>query len=147
MKGFSLIELMIVIAIIGILSAIAIPAYGDYTKRSKIQAAVANLSDSRTKMEQYFQDNRTYQTVPAAGTACGWPMPAVAISRYFTLTCVAQTANTYTITATGVATEAMTGFVYTVDQSNGRTSTFTTTNTTGYINSTTCWVSKKAESC
>ena len=74
-------------------------------------------------------------------------MPAVAISRYFTLTCVAQTANTYTITATGVATEAMTGFVYTVDQSNGRTSTFTTTNTTGYINSTTCWVSKKAESC
>ena len=137
-SGFTLIEVMIVVAIIGILSAIAIPMYGDYVTRSKVQEATSGLADLRVRMEQYFLDNRSYAT----GGACGVPMPAT--TKYFTFTCVA-TANTYTVSATGKATGGMTGFLYTVDQSNVQASTFT--GLTGWNNSTTCWVSKKGETC
>ena len=137
-SGFTLIEVMIVVAIIGILSAIAIPMYGDYVTRSKVQEATSGLADLRVRMEQYFLDNRSYLN----GAACGATMPVT--TKYFTFTCVA-TANTYTVSATGKATGGMTGFLYTVDQSNVQASTFT--GLTGWNNSTTCWVSKKGETC
>lgn len=138
-SGFSLIEVLIVVAIIGILSAIAIPMYGDYVTRSKIQQATAGLGDARVKMEQFFLDNRTY-VGGAAPWACGTPQPT---SRYFDFSCV-STANTYTVTASGKAGEGMGGFAYTIDQSNTQTSTFTVT---GWNNSATCWVTKKGETC
>ena len=56
-KGFTLIELMIVVAIIGILASIAIPQYSDYVKRGKAAEATSNLATLRIKMEQCFQDN------------------------------------------------------------------------------------------
>jgi type IV pilus assembly protein PilA len=54
-KGFTLIELMIVVAIIGILAAIAIPAYQDYTVRSKMTEAVAGMSAAKVAVSEYFQ--------------------------------------------------------------------------------------------
>ena len=138
--GFSLIEVLIVVAIIGILSAIAIPMYGDYVTRSKIQQATAGLADARVKMEQFFLDNRTY--VGGAGLwACGTAQPT---ARYFTFSCVSA-ANTYTITADGVTTEGLSGFQYTINQSNAQGSNFT--GLPGWNNSNTCWVTKKGESC
>ncbi len=66
--GFTLIEVMITVAIIGILAAIALPAYFTYIKRSRIIEATTALGDIRSQMEKYYMDNRTY--VGAAG-ACG----------------------------------------------------------------------------
>ena len=70
-SGFTLIELMITVAVIAILAAIAIPAYGDYVRRSKITEASSSLSDMRNRLEQYFLDNRQFPVncIPAAAGA------------------------------------------------------------------------------
>jgi len=61
-KGFTLIELMIVVAIIGILAAIAIPAYSDYTKRAKVTELVTAGSACKASVSEYFQSQGVYPT-------------------------------------------------------------------------------------
>jgi type IV pilus assembly protein PilA len=67
-KGFTLIELMIVVAIIGILAAIAIPAYSDYTKRAKVSELVTAGSACKASVSEYYQ---TVGTLPADISAAG----------------------------------------------------------------------------
>ena len=97
-KGFTLIELMIVIAIIGILAAIAIPQFTAYRTRSYNAAAKADLRNATTAQEAYFVDNETYCSV--VGTLVGATYGLAATSSGVTLAVTGATNQTYSMTAT-----------------------------------------------
>lgn len=130
--GFTLIELMIVVAIVAILASVALPSYQDYVKRGNIPEATASLSQWRTNMEQWYQDSRDYTTNPKCGTVTGKNFDT-------TVGCTSQ--NTYLLTATGK--NSMAGFVYTVDQTGAKTSSISDWGVSG----ATCWITRKGDTC
>ena len=149
--GFTLIEVMIAVAIVGILTAIALPSYRNYVIRGKLVAGTNALANMRTQMEQYYQDNRTYATVsaPAIVTPCVANAVVASNGTPFTVGCSAAsdvpTATTYTLRATGTGTVA--GAVYTIDQANNMaTVSFPTSWGTVPANNA-CWIMRKGDSC
>jgi type IV pilus assembly protein PilE len=142
-RGFTIIELMITVAIIGFLAVIALPAYNDYVQRAKLTEAFTALSDFRVRMEQFYQDNRRYDGAGLNG--CGVAGPN---SKYFNFLCAPSLApsQTYTITATGLANEGLTNFVYTLNENNVRVTTTLGVGWSGAPNAA-CWVRRKDGSC
>jgi type IV pilus assembly protein PilE len=139
-SGFTLIELMVTIAIVAILSAVAVPAYRDYVMRGRISQATSNLATMRVKLEQFYQDNRTYDGGCAPG-ALGEPPP----DDDFAYSCEDLTATTFTVKATGVAGGQMASFTYTLDQANERK---TVSLPSGWGETpATCWIIKKGGAC
>jgi len=139
-SGFTLVEMMITVAIAAILAAVALPAYSDYVKRGRISQATNNLSAMRVKLEQYFQDNRTYVGACASGTVAALPA-----ADDFTYSCPVLTATTFTVQATGVTSKSMNGFTYTIDQANAKA---TTAVPSGWGTApVSCWVVKKGGVC
>lgn len=141
--GFTLIEVMIVVAIIAILAAVAIPSYRDYIRRGQAAEAFSALSDFRSKMEQYYQDNRKYGTgsnCATDATANAWN--GFASTEHFKFECAltdAVTQQSYSIKATGIA-GAVSGDVYSIDQNGNRsTSVFK-----GATVSEPCWLSRSS---
>jgi len=139
-RGFTLVELVIAVAVIGILAAIAVPAYTAYVQRGKIAAALGDLGAVRVRLEQYYQDNRDYGST---ATGCGVPMPA---PTGFTLSCnwgPGGTSQGFLVTATGQASAGMGGFVYTVNQADEQK----TVQFGGETVDAACWIKKKGETC
>jgi type IV pilus assembly protein PilE len=143
--GFTLIEVVIVVAIIAILASVALPSYTRYVLRGQLQEAFTNLADQRIRLEQYYQDNRSYG--PASGSTCfGTGNSAITItgSRYFTYSCATTgSGQAYTITATGVTGSATAGYAYTLTDSGARA----TTSYAGSTVTTSCWAIKSSTDC
>ena len=148
-RGFTLIEVMIVVAIVAILSSVAYPAYTDYVRRGQLQEAFTNLANYRIQMEQYYQDNRRYTATTASTTCAGAAAQLLTAAELrgqitnFTYTCVpGNSGQTYTLTAAG--TGNTNGYDYTINQDGTRsTAKFAGTAVTG----SSCWQSKPGNSC
>jgi len=122
-EGFTLIELMIVIVIIGILAALAYPAYIDQVRKSRRADCAGVITGLAAAMERNFTEFNTYlglagTDAPPAAVNTGTPRPSIypakcpiegATTKYYDLTISAATATTYTLTATRFGDQANDG--------------------------------------
>ena len=117
-KGFTLIELMIVIAIIGILAAIAIPAYQDYTVRSKVAEGLNLAGAAKLAVSEVYDAlgtmpvNQASYGLPSAGSISGTYVSAVAVSS-------GDITITYTAAVGGTPNQAGNDIIVTPDTSSG----------------------------
>ena len=111
-SGFTLIELMITVAIVGILSAVALPAYNNYVTRARLTDAYTVMTTWKTNAEQFWSDNHTY---------AGYQIPSSTNTDNFTFAVSGQSTTVFLITASGIG--SMSGFSFTLDQSNVRATT------------------------
>jgi prepilin-type N-terminal cleavage/methylation domain-containing protein len=143
-KGFTLIELMITVAIVAILAAIAYPNYRNYVIRGQLVDATQGLSAVRANMERYYQDNRSYLAVGAFNPPCGTApaVPAI-VAGNFTITCTAAAApDVFTATATGNGGTNADGFTFTVDQNDVQTTTVAPPAPGAFLSCPNAWVTK-----
>lgn len=133
--GFTLIEAMIVVAIVALLASIAMPAYTEYVTRGRLSEAHAGLLTKRVELEQFFQDNRTFVGYDCTtnGTAS------------FGFSCTTQTATTYTLQADGAVGTTTDDFIFTLTEANVRATTSVPAGWTPPGGN--CWVIKKNGSC
>lgn len=118
-KGFTLIELMIVIAIVGIVSAIALPSYQDSVRKARRSDAQADLVQAANDMERFYTGSNTY---------VGATWPANITSDFYSLTISAQSVSMFTLQATPTGA-----------QSSDSCGTLTLVSTGAKTPATECW--------
>lgn len=131
-KGFTLVELMITISIIGILAAIAYPSYVNYINRSHRSDALATLSQIQLIMERCYSQSFSYTAACTAKPV----FPLNSPQSFYTISIANLTASTYTLTATAIGSQVRdtTCASFTVNQANVRTAV----DNTG-TSQATCW--------
>jgi len=135
--GFTLIELMLAVTIVGILTAIALPAYSGYMLRARLSEAFTGLAGVQPLLEQHWSNTRSYAGADDASLKLMPPN-----STNFTFSLSSSSASAYVVTATGRA--GASGFTYTIDQSSNRA---TTSVPSGWTTSVGCWVDRKPGQC
>lgn len=119
-RAFTLIEVMVALLVAGLLACVAVPAYSDYVRRSQLPEAFGALAGFRARMEQYYQDHRSYgasDCADAAGHARWKSFPA---TEHFSYSCSIDSARQgFTIVATG-RTAPASGHVFTIDHNGDR---------------------------
>ena len=135
-RGFTLIEIMITIAIIGIASAIAVPSYRDYVTRGRLADAFSTLATVQPNAEQFWANTRSFVNFDTLSN----DFPAA--TAYFSYALSGASASAYTVTATGRG--AVAGFVYTIDQQGNRA---TTGVPSGWTANAGCWVDRRGGAC
>jgi type IV pilus assembly protein PilE len=141
-RGFTLIELMIAVAIVAILAMVAVPSYSAYVMRGHLAEAASGLAAVRAQMERHYQDNRSYATVGGFTTPCA----ADASTRtygHFVVSC-SGTPDAATFTLQAVGSGPVTGFTYTINQADVRT---TAAAASGWNTCASKWLTKKGEAC
>ncbi|MCR6478165.1 prepilin-type N-terminal cleavage/methylation domain-containing protein [Variovorax sp. ZS18.2.2] len=144
--GFTLIEVMVTVAIVAILSAIAFPSYRDYVLRGQLVDGTNGLSVMRADMERYYQDNRTYLKTGDFVPPCTATAARANIVGTFQLSCAsapAATSTTYTLQAVGSGPTD--GFTFKVDQLGVQGTTVN--NKTGWTGCDKAWVTRRGQAC
>lgn len=139
-QGFTLIELMITVAIIAILARLAWPSYQNYVTRTKLTQAFNQLSAYSLTMQQVYQDTRSYATCGATSGMAAIPTQTAD----FTFSCSGANATTFTASAVGRTGSPADGFNFTINQAGQRA---TATAPSGWPTNSSCWVRDKAGSC
>lgn len=129
-KGFTLIELMIVVAIIAILAAIALPAYQDYVARSQVAEAFTLASGAKTAVAERYADTGSFTGV--TNTTAGLAAAGSINGKYVNQVAVANGTITATMKTTGVSSKVQGGTFIMVPTDAGGTITWTCN--TGSIN-------------
>jgi type IV pilus assembly protein PilE len=111
-RGFTLIEVMVTVAILAIVTAVALPSYSAYVQRSRVPAALDGLASYYTRMEQRFQDTGSY----ANAGACGVAVPT---ANEFAFTCALSGGGTG-FTAVADGSGPMTGYRYSINHNGVR---------------------------
>jgi type IV pilus assembly protein PilE len=142
--GFTLIEVMVTVAIVAILAAVALPQYKDYVTRSRLADAVSGLSSMRAQMERYYQDNRTYANAGTFVPPCKNAAVSARTFGNFVIGCTGTLDNTQ-FKLEAVGTGPVADFKYTINQQDIRA---TTSLPTGWGRA--CgnkWIIKKGDTC
>ena len=138
-QGFSLIELMITLAIAAIIAAVAVPGYRDHILRGRIPEATSTLSALAMQLEQHYQDNQAYSDA----NGCAITIPT---NEFFTFECAANdSGQSFLLKASGKSTGVMDDFVFTLDQNgNAMTTQLPTAWGKAPFN---CWINKRSSIC